>query len=175
MHPHAEIVRSVLNWSLRVVRGHEACGEELPGPRLAQISLGQLMCRTEIETIDAIAREIQKTGESLDSIVACIRSAWGQEESVRHRTGHEDSVLVASRLVSALRRFGRERDRDTIELACSLRTWKACEQVMPGRDWQSIRDDFESLARKFYAKESAAILDTVEYISKIVALSRRSA
>lgn len=173
MHATAELVRSVLRWSLTVV-DHEDAQGHLPGPRLSQMCLGAMMSRADPVTAYAIAREIaeiekaQVTDVYMESLISCIRAGWGQTTSGKtRRTGEEDTVMVASRMVSALKRFGRPADRDLIRTCCLVKTWKQVEKLMPGRVWSSIRDDFEKLARLFYLKESHTVCATAEFITQL--------
>ena len=174
MHATAELVRSVLRWSLTVVSHEESVRGKIPGPRMSQICLGNMMSRTDPVTAAAIAREIAEIEKAavtdiyMSSLVACIRASWGQSTSGKtRRTGDEDTVMVASRAVSALNRFGNSADRDFVRTCCLTKTWKQTEHLMPGRIWSSIRDDFEKLARRFYLKESHTVCVTAEFITRL--------
>lgn len=174
MHATAELVRSVLRWSLAVVQVEESRGGSIPGPRLSQFMLGNLLTRTDRATCVAIAREIVEIEKSdaddqyLEALVACIRASWGNNTPTRvRRTGKEDTVMHASSMVTALRRFSVGSDRDLLEVCSVAKTWRQTEGVFRGRDWSSIRDDFERLAKTFYLKESMTVCATAEYIMRI--------
>ena len=174
MHATAELVRSVLRWSLTVVAHEEAAHGRFPGPRISQFCLGNLMSRTDPATAAAIAKEIaeiekaEETDIYMDSLISCIRASWGQRAPGKpRRTGAEDTVMVASRMVSALRQFSNSQDRELMEVCCSVKTWKQAEGPLRGRVWSSIRDDFEKLSRRFYLKESHTVCVTAEFITQL--------
>ena len=172
MHSSAELVRSVLRWSITVVSLDPHNSHR--GPQLSQFCLGNLMSRADLATITAIAKEIaeiekaEQTDVYMDSLATCIREQWGKPERIIvRRTGSEDSVMVASRLCTCLNKFGTVEQRSVLEVCCSVKTWKQAEKVFAGRMWYSIRDDFETIAKVFYNKESHTIRTTAEYITKI--------
>jgi len=125
-------------------------------------------------TCVAIAKEIaeienaEQTDIYMESLVVSIREHWGKpEHAAVRRTGCEDSVIVASRLCTTLNKFASPDKRSILEVCASVTTWKKAEQVFIGRTWHSIRDDFESIARQFYDKESHTIRTTADFIVKI--------
>lgn len=174
MHTTAELVRSVLRWSLTVVAHEEAARGRFPGPRISQFCLGNLMSRTDPATAVAIAKEIaeiekaEETDVYMDSLISCIRASWGQRAPGKpRRTEAEDTVMVASRMVSALRQFSTTSDRELMEVCCSVKTWTQAESALKGRVWSSIRDDFEKTARRFYLKERHTVCVTAEFITQL--------
>jgi len=173
MNPCAELVRSLLRWSLGIVRHEDTKGVKFPGPRLSQSSLGSMMSRTDLLTALQIAEDINSlralsySGETMEEVAYRVRTAWGQESrTYTRRTGLEDRVIVASTLCTALWRFGGRRDQSFMEICSSMKTWTSIAAVMPGRDLQSIKDDFERSATAFYRKETFTVCQTAEFVAR---------
>jgi len=173
MHVHAELVKSVLRWSLSVVAREDLSGTRHAGPRLSQFCLGNLLARTDFETCAAIAKEIaelekaDQTDTYMASLRQCVRDSWGEKPRERvHRTGAEDAVWMASKMCTTLHNFSTERDQNLLETCSSAKSWKQTETVLKGRDWHSIRDDFEIVARRFYLKEQMTICEVAEFITE---------
>lgn len=176
MHHHAELVRSVLRWALLLIAQEESSGgNHLPGPRISQFCLGNLLLRTDSETCLALARElaalegIEENDVHLSALIHSIRNGWGgyERERTLRRTGTEDSIYKASYIITSLRNFSSNADRDLLENCAASKTWKGVEICYKGRLWSSIRDDFEKVARKFYLKESKMLCETAEYIMRL--------
>ena len=171
MNTTAEIVRSVLRWALSIVYLEDSTNGKFAGPRLSQFCLGNLLARTDPATCEAIAREIAVLEKAdtddkyVDSLISCIRASWGATSTTRvRRTGKEDSVMIASRLITAMRQFSSVMDREILETCSVAKTWKKTELYFAGRSWHSIRDDYESIAGRFYLKEKHTIVQTVNHI-----------
>ncbi len=171
------MVRSVLGWALRVVESHEAGpGNALPGPRLAQVRLGQLMSRSESETLIGLIEHIRaeelaqglEPGKLDEELVAEIRGGWGQVLSPRYRAIMESRTLtMANDFCLAIRRHVRGDELKLLELGARLRTWKSLEDHFRGRDWQSIRDDFERHALRIYRAEKKITCDTSDFVVEV--------
>ena len=174
MQASAELVRSLVRWAIAIVSSEDSGDKRIPGPRLSQFCLGNMMCRTDTQTSVAIAREIaaiERRGSSeeyLESLVACIRASWGAVPVERTRRGaREGSIARARDLLSALQRFGTEEDRRLLELCSVATSWKKTELYFPGRVWQSLRDDFSRVGNTFYNKEKMTVDAVAEYIAQI--------
>ena len=175
MHHTAELVRSILRWAITILSADDVADKRIPGPRLSQFCLGQMMSRTDMQTSTAIAREIaaiERRGASdeyVESLIVCIRASWGATTPVRQRRGaREGSRMHADRLLEALRRFGTEEERRLLEIGSAATSWKKTELFLPGRVWQSVQDDFERIGKKFYLKESMTVDNAAEYVTSIV-------
>jgi hypothetical protein len=171
MNHTAELVRIVLCWAFSVVADENSRGKHFPGPRISQFSLGDMLVRTDPTTVVAIAREIQQLQSSgsedsqLGDLITCIRSSWGSTAVSSRRTGEEDTVLMASRLVVRAMSVQPARHREILETVSRFRyISKACS-VLGGRSPASLRDDFEVIAEKFYLRERGLICDVAEYIA----------
>jgi hypothetical protein len=174
MRSEAEIVRSLLCWALGIMAADDR-STRIPGPRLSQFRLGDLMVRSDEATSVAIAREIARLGteDEMCALVAGIRSGWGEIARTRaRRTGSEDSVKIATLLLYCLRLFGTKPQRDLLEMGSRVRTWSRMAELSPGRDWKSMRDDFEGYAVIFYHKERQTIVTASEYLTRIAAIAR---
>ena len=176
MDSRAEVVMSILRWALNLVFLEESKSGGIPGPRLSQFSLGNMMSRSDIQTCEAIARdiaEIRATDEAVCSLMDQIRSQWGDVQKTKtRRSGNEDALTRAHALVSALRRSMSARECAVLEAGARAKSWKAAEVFLPGRLWESIRDDFEKHALVFYNREKPTILLVSDYHSAMYERAR---
>ena len=171
MHKIAEIVRSVLRWSLTIVAIERRDNNKFPGPKISQFCLGHLLSRTDFETCEAIAHEIseiEKT-ENMDehmlALIHAIRTNWGAMPSNKHyRVSTDDSIIIASEVCSTLKRFGTSSQRDLLEMGSVVRSWKKLESELPGHSWKIIRIDFERSARQLYNGNRELMCKAAEHI-----------
>jgi hypothetical protein len=78
----------------------------------------------------------------------------------------------AELVMNVVSRFGTRRDREILETCVMLRSWRQSETIWPGRSWQSVQDDFRSIADRLYQKEHRMLMETSELIAEV---ARRAA
>lgn len=174
MNHIALLVRSVLRWSCDTISEHELRNEVHKGPKKPGSPLGHLMVRADFQTSVAIAKEIaeiekvEQTDEYLDQLISCIRANWGEpaRKSTR-RTGTEDSVLIASRIVTAVKQFSPVSYSQILDTCGRYKKWTLCAEALRGRDVISLKQDFNKVANMFYQKEAHLICSTAEYIYQL--------
>lgn len=170
----ALLVRSVLRWSNDIISDNELKNEVHRGPKKPSSVLGRLMVRTDLQTSIAIAKEIaeiekaEQTDTYMDSLIACIRANWGEPaRKSDRRTGTEDSVINASRVITAVRQFSPVHQSEILDICGRHKKWTTCAEALRGRDVISLREDFDRIANKFYQKENHLICSTAEYIYQL--------
>lgn len=167
--PRALLVRSALAWAIRTVELHEASQTSAPGPRLSQISLRSYMSMTDPETILSIVQDIASLGDDTAELYAAVRAGWGEEPPRRpSRRGPRDEALhVANEMQMAARRHVRGRELSILELGCKLPSFTRVAEHFPGSTPQSIRDDFERIAVRFFRAEQKIACDVSAFVVKL--------
>ena len=173
MHGHAEIVRSILSWAIRIVDTDDS---RLPGPQLSQMQLGRMLSRADARTCHDIAREIlvglgrEPTDERVQEMAIEIRRGWVASSAAGGRSASRrdsEAVILASRATVAMRRYGRPDERHILEVGSTMKTWKSMEERFRGKPWFSIRDDFERAALGFWAREHGTLLEISEWLERL--------
>lgn len=187
--PVWKLIHVLVRWATLVVAQEEGSARiRLPG--LSQLSLGRLMSRSDSRTCMDIAMDILKndpsrsnyTDEQMYQTMRDIREGFGEVPSSA-KSGYRrdlDSLVVARRLLAAVERQLRtEHQRKTFAACIGTTTWAGAAQLLPGRDWQSVRDDFRSMSILLWSSEpielSAAIDQMVRRLEEARAEKKRRA
>jgi len=168
MSPEAEIVASLLRWSQQVIMVESLRGTSLPGPRAPGCPLGRLIKREDVATALAIVMDMNPdyvTDTAAETARMVAEAQAGDTTMVRTRV-HTESNELAEKLHSTLARYYERPTREFMLVATRAISWKMLETVYPGRDWRSLRDDFEDLARQLWRSEKFFLSHVVDFVVK---------
>lgn len=181
--PLWKIVHILVRWAIVVVAQAEGNARiRLPG--LSQLQLGRLMSRSDPQTCIDLAMDILRldprrtfyTEEQMAATIREIRDGFGESSSGR-RTGYtrsSDSVVVARRLLDAVeRQITDSRKREAFLLCARTTTWAEAARLSPGRDWQSLRDDFRSCALLLWTAEPIEMAAAIDRMQDAAIESRK--
>ena len=167
MTPEAEQVRSVLRWSLDLLRDAESRGGRVALPGYATAPLNRMLARgdhlTAADIISSYCPSMQ-TPEGVAEYLSWIRR--DRRPSTILRRTEVPGLPLAENMIARMRAYSRGEDRRLLEQG-SVMTWKRLEDHWPGRVWFSLRDDYERLAERLYRAEKVFICQTSDFVVKV--------
>ena len=132
----------LIEFSILVV---ERTGDLSPGelPRLSQVLLGNMMFRQDAETAVAISKEIDPEDPTLSKN---IMEMW-QEKPPQPRGPLMEGMDLCDEFVAAVNRTCGPQGYKLIRVRMANKQWGRVAREFPGRDGQSLRDDYDDLLR----------------------------
>lgn len=178
-----KLVHIVVRWALLVVAEHDG-GTSLRLPVLSELQLGRFMSRSDATTCLDLAMDIiksmpghdQYSEETLTKVILDMRAASAASDCRKTRgySRDTDSVVVARRVLDAVERQVRlANDQQMFWCCCRTTTWVGATRMLPGRDWQSVRDDFRKFALILWQAEIIEISAATDQMSRILEERRK--
>lgn len=167
MSPEAEIVASLLRWAQNITMIESLRGTTLPGPRAPGCPLGRLIKREDVATALAIVMDMNPEYQRQEEVALLVEEAQASMKTAVRSRQQVDSNEQAEAMLSMLSRYYDRRTREFMLVATRAVSWKSLEGIYPGRDWSSLRDDFESHARQLWRSEKFFLSHLVDFVVKL--------
>lgn len=183
--PVWKLIHIVVRWAMLVVAEQEG-RDSLKMPVLSQLQLGRFMSRSDARTCLDLAMDVLRqtpgrdtfSDEQIFRAMMSIRQQAAAPE-FRRAGGYSrrtDSLVVARQVLDAVERQVRAaHDRQMFWSCCRTTTWAAATLLLPGRDWQSVRDDFRKFALLLYQAESVVLAAATDRMCDAAGEMRRRA
>ena len=179
------IVHILVRWAMLVVAEAEGGSDHYRLPVLSELQLGRFMSRSDATTCIDLAMDIlrsmhgdQFSEEQLSRVIVDMRRSSAASD-FRRSAGYSrdtDSLVVARRLLAAVERQVRmEHDRRMFWTCCRTTNWTQATRLLPGRDWQSVRDDFRRFADVLWTAEAIEIAAATDQMSRVMEQKRAAA